>query len=175
MEKGADHIAINKELGKIGSENPGTVTIDMVQEKETDKKMDEKTDMYQYGIIAIIFVISTFNIVNNVSYNITSRTSEFGMLRAIGITQEDFRNMIIYEGILYGIFSSIIVLIVGILLQIRIYDTFGFEGYGIEFAISYKDYILITATNIIIGLLATYFPARKIKESNIVEAINIIE
>lgn len=175
MEKGADHIAINKKLGKIGSQNPGTVTKDMVQEKETDKKMDEKTEMYQYGVIAIIFVISTFNIVNNVSYNITSRTSEFGMLRAIGITQEDFRNMIIYEGILYGIFSSIIVLIVGILLQIRIYYTFGFEGYGIEFAISYKDYILITATNIIIGLLATYFPARKIKESNIVEAINIIE
>ena len=131
--------------------------------------------MYRYGVILIIFVISAFNIVNNVSYNITSRTSEFGMLRAIGITQEDFKNMIIWEGILYGLISSITVLIVGVLLQLRIYDKFGYESYGIEFAIAYKEYILITITNIGIGLLATYFPAKKIKESNIVESINIIE
>ena len=175
IKDGADHKVINKALGKIGSENPGTVTIDTIEDKEINEKMSQKTIMYSYGVILIIFIISAFNIVNNVSYNITSRTNEFGMLRAIGINIEDFRNMIIYEGILYGIISSIIVLIVGVILQIKIYNTFGYEGYGFEFGIAYKDYILITITNIVIGLLATYFPARKIKESNIVEAINIVE
>ncbi|MEG1312411.1 MAG: FtsX-like permease family protein [Romboutsia sp.] len=175
MEEGADHKVINKELGKIGSKNPGTVTIDTIEDKEINQKMSQKTIMYSYGVILIIFIISGFNIVNNVSYNITSRTNEFGMLRAIGITNEDFKNMIIYEGILYGIISSVIVLVIGILIQVRIYNTFGYEAYGFEFVIAYKDYILITITNIVIGLLSTYFPARKIKESNIVEAINIIE
>ena len=123
----------------------------------------------------IIFIISAFNIVNNVSYNIASRTNEFGMLRAMGITDTDFRNMITYEGILYGVISSIIVIIVGILIQIRIYTTFGYEGYGVEFAIAYKEYILVIITNIGIGLITTYFPSRKIKKGNIVESINIIE
>ncbi|CEO05775.1 ABC transporter permease [[Clostridium] sordellii] len=175
VKEGADHIAINKELGKIGSKTPGVTTVDLIQEKEATEKMNQKTDMYRYGMILIIFIISAFNIVNNVSYNITSRTSEFGMLRAIGITKEDFEKMILWEGILYGVLSSVIVLIVGVLLQIRIYDKFGYENYGIKFAIAYKEYILIAITNIGIGLLATYFPARKIKESNIVESINIIE
>ena len=42
MENGADHERINKELGKIGSKTPGTITIDMVEEKETKRKNEPK-------------------------------------------------------------------------------------------------------------------------------------
>ena len=175
MKKGADHQAINKELGKIGSKVPGTITTDMVQDKVTNEKNLQQTKLYTYGIVAILFVISIFNIINNVSYNLISRTSEFGMLRAIGISDKDFKKMITYEGLFYGIISSVIVVVGGILLQIRMYKTYGFEKYGMEFAINYKLYILIILANIIVGLLATYLPARRIKESSIVEAINIIE
>ncbi|MEG1312630.1 MAG: FtsX-like permease family protein [Romboutsia sp.] len=175
MEKGADHNAINKELGKIGSKVPGTITTDMVKDKQTNEKMLRRDKIFSYGIVTIIFIISAFNIINNVSYNLTSRTSEFGMLRAVGISEKDFRYMIIYEGLLYGIISSIIVVIFGVLLQMSMYEKYGFAMYGMEFAINYKLYLIVILVNIIIGLLATHLPARKIKESNIVEAINIIE
>lgn len=175
MKDGVDHKKINKELGKIGSKTPGTISTDIVEEKLISQKMSDQRLMINYGIVLIIFIISAFNIFNNVSYNITSRTSEFGILRAVGITSEDFKNMIMYEGVLYGIISSIVVLVLGILMQIRMYDTYGFEGYGMEFVISYGYYLLISIANILIGLFATYIPARKIKESNIVESINIVE
>lgn len=175
IKDGANYEDINKKLGKIGSKTAGTTTKCMIKEKEIDKQSDKKENMYRYGIIAIIFTISMFNIINNVSYNITSRTSEFGMLRAVGISNEDFRKMIIYEGLLYGVLSSIAVIVIGILMQIRIYNTWGFEYVGLEFEIAYMDYILISIANILIGLFATYIPARKIKESNIVESINIVE
>ncbi len=83
--------------------------------------------------------------------------------------------MITYEGLFYGIISSVIVVVGGILLQIRMYKTYGFVDYGMEFVINYKLYILIIIVNILVGLLATYLPSRRIKESSIVEAINIIE
>ncbi|MGX4600711.1 ABC transporter permease [Faecalimicrobium sp. JNUCC 81] len=175
MDKGADHKAINKKLGKIGSKVPGVTTVDMMQEKETNEKMLQKMKIYDYGVIVILFVISIFNIINNVSYNLTSRTSEFGMLRAVGISEKDFKNMIIFEGLLYGIISSIIVIVLGVLLQIRMYKTYGFESYGMEFELVYGAYILVVITNVVVGLIATYLPSRKIKQSNIVEAINIIE
>lgn len=175
IKDGANYEDINKKLGKIGSKTAGTTTKCMIKEKEIDKQSDKKENVYRYGIIAIIFTISMFNIINNVSYNITSRTSEFGMLRAVGISNEDFRKMIIYEGLLYGVLSSVAVIVIGILMQIRIYNTWGFEYVGLEFEIAYMDYILISIANILIGLFATYIPARKIKESNIVESINIVE
>lgn len=175
MKKGADHKAINKKLGKIGSKVPGTITTDMVEDKEASEKSLHQTKLYTYGMVAILFMISIFNIINNVSYNLTSRISEFGMLRAIGISDKDFKKMITYEGLFYGIISSVIVVVGGILLQIRMYKTYGFVDYGMEFVINYKLYILIIIVNILVGLLATYLPSRRIKESSIVEAINIIE
>ncbi|WP_343338700.1 hypothetical protein TPELB_09010 [Terrisporobacter petrolearius] len=174
-KKGEDHNAINKKLGEIGSKVPGTITTDMVQDKAADDRSLKQDKLYSYGIVAILFAISIFNIINNVSYNLTSRTSEFGMLRAIGISEKDFKKMITYEGLFYGIISSVIVVVGGIILQTRMYETYGFVDYGMDFVINYKLYILIVIVNILVGLLATYLPARKIKESSIVEAINIIE
>ncbi|WP_270303518.1 ABC transporter permease [Terrisporobacter petrolearius] len=174
-KKGEDHDAINKKLGEIGSKVPGTITTDMVQDKAADDRSLKQDKLYSYGIVAILFAISIFNIINNVSYNLTSRTSEFGMLRAIGISEKDFKKMITYEGLFYGIISSVIVVVGGIILQTRMYETYGFVDYGMDFVINYKLYILIVIVNILVGLLATYLPARKIKESSIVETINIIE
>ncbi len=44
----------------------------MVQDKVTNEKNLQQTKLYTYGIVAILFVISIFNIINNVSYNLTS-------------------------------------------------------------------------------------------------------
>jgi len=174
-KNGANYNTINKKIGEIASKVPGTITTDMVEDKAANDKSLKQSKLYSYGIVAILFAISTFNIINNVSYNLTSRTSEFGMLRAIGISDKDFKKMITYEGLFYGATSSIIVVVGGILLQARMYTTYGFESYGMDFVINYKLYIAVVLVNILVGLLATYLPARKIKESSIVEAINIIE
>ena len=175
MEEGADHKFIDKRLGKIGSQVPGTITTDMTKEKADTEKMYEKIRLYNYGILAVIFVISMINIINNVSYNLTSRTSEFGMLRAVGMTKESFEKMIVFEGLLYGLISGFVVVIGGYIIQGYVYKFYGFEQYGMEFAINYKIYLILIALNVIIGLLATYIPARKIKKVDIVESINIVE
>lgn len=175
MDNNANHNMINEKLGEIGSKVPGTITTDMTEDKAMNEQNLKQKKLLDFGVVAVMFAISVFNIINNVSYNLTSRTSEFGMLRAIGISDKDFRKMITYEGLFYGVISSVIVVITSLLMQIRMYKTFGFEAYGMEFEINYMIYILIVLANIVVGLLATYLPARKIKESSIVEAINIIE
>ena len=176
MNENANHKAINEKLGEIGSTVPGTITTDMTEDKAINEQNLKQKKLLDFGVVVVMFAISVFNIINNVSYNLTSRTSEFGMLRAIGITDRDLRKMITYEGLFYGTYFKCNSSCSGsLLIQIRMYKTFGFETYGMDFEINYMLYILIVLSNIIVGLLATYLPARKIKESSIVEAINIIE
>ncbi|MCC0784402.1 FtsX-like permease family protein [Clostridioides sp. ES-S-0108-01] len=175
VNKNADIKKINTLLGKIGSEAPGTTTVNMSVEKETSDNMTARALIYAYGIIAVLFIISVSNIINNISYSLTSRTSEFGMLRAIGISERGFKNMILYEGILYGTISSVITIVAGLIIQFRMYYTHDYVSYGLGFSIDYKVYILVTLANIIVGILATYIPSRKINKISIVEAINITE
>lgn len=175
INKNANVKKINTLLGEIGSESPGTTTANMLMEKENFDKMTARALTYAYGIVAVMFIISMFNIINNISYNLTSRTSEFGMLRAIGISERGFKNMILYEGILYGALSSVITIVASLIIQFRMYYTYNFVSYGLGFSIDYKIYILVVLTNIIVGILATYIPLRKINKISIVEAINITE
>lgn len=175
LNENANSKKINKLLGKIGSEVSGTTTIDMMVEKENSDKMTSRSMIYNYGIVAIMFIISVLNIINNISYNLTSRTSEFGMLRAIGISEREFKNMILYEGILYGVLSSIITIVSGLIIQFKMYYLQDFASYGLDFTIDYKIYILVVLANIIVGILATCIPSRKINKISIVEAINITE
>ncbi len=44
-----------------------------------------------------------------------------------------------------------------------------------DFNFDIKIYIAIVFANILVGLIATYFPARKIKNMTIVESIDSIE
>ncbi|MCC0632656.1 FtsX-like permease family protein [Clostridioides sp. ZZV15-6388] len=175
LNENANSKKINKLLGKIGSEVAGTTTIDMMVEKENSDKMTSRSMIYNYGIVAIMFIISVLNIINNISYNLTSRTSEFGMLRAIGISEREFKNMILYEGILYGVLSSVITIVSGLIIQFKMYYLQDFASYGLDFTIDYKIYILVVLANIIVGILATCIPSRKINKISIVEAINITE
>ncbi|MDB3086770.1 ABC transporter permease [Clostridioides difficile] len=175
INENANKKKINRLLGKIGSEVPGTTTVDMMVEKENSDKMTSRSLIYSYGIVTVMFIISVLNIINNISYNLTSRTSEFGMLRAIGISERGFKNMILYEGILYGTLSSVITIISGLIIQFKMYYMQGFVSYGLGFSIDYKIYILVILANIIVGILATYIPLRKINKISIVEAINITE
>lgn len=55
------------------------------------------------------------------------------------------------------------------------YYTDNFVSYGLGFSIDYKIYILVILANIIVGILATYIPLRKINKISIVESINITE
>ena len=45
-------------------------------------------------------------IVNSMQYLVAARKHEFGILRAMGITDAGFRKMLVKEGIRYGVYSS---------------------------------------------------------------------
>ncbi|MGL5507828.1 MAG: ABC transporter permease, partial [Paraclostridium sp.] len=175
MNEGANHKKIEKDIAKITSNVKGAMLRDIVAEKENTKAMHEKSRLYNMGVTCILFIITVVNVVNNISHSIMCRTSEFGILRAVGLNTKDFKKMIMFEGLLYGVLSSVIVVIISLTLQMSIYKSFMASDLGISFDIRYIDYILVIGINLILGTVSTYIPAKKLEESSIVEAINIVD
>ncbi|MDO7202971.1 FtsX-like permease family protein [Paraclostridium bifermentans] len=147
----------------------------IIEEKRNSDVMYEKSRVFNTAIVLVLFVIAVVNVVNNISQSIVDRTNEFGMLRAVGLNNKDFRKMIIFEGIIYTAISSLIIIFVSLILNKTTYDSFGVSKYGIEFSIRYIDYISIIVINALIGVLATYLPAKKLEKVSVVEMININE
>ncbi|SJP59403.1 ABC exporter transmembrane subunit, DevC protein [Clostridioides difficile] len=175
VDKGIDDKKLEKEISKITSKDKDVITRNIIQEKENVASMHKKSKIYNLGITFIVFTITMVNIINNIGYNIIARTNEFGILRAIGLNDLDFKKMIIFEGLLYGIISSVISIIISLILQEFIYNTSGVKSVGVQFNISYIDYLTIIIMNLLLGFITTYVQARKFKDISIIECISKVD
>lgn len=94
-------------------------------------KLIEKQNLYLkqkmvffYGIAAILFIISLFHMTNSMRYLVTARKHEFGILRAMGITDAGFCRMLAREGIFYGICTAVLMAVLYIMAQKILYYAF---------------------------------------------------
>lgn len=175
LKEGANDKNVYDEILKTTIKVKGAMARNIIEEKRNSDAMYEKSRVFNAAIVVVLFLIAVVNVVNNISQSIVDRTNEFGMLRAVGLNNKDFRKMIIFEGIIYTAISSLIIIFVSLILNKTTYDSFGVSKLGIEFSIRYIDYISIIVINALIGVLATYLPAKKLEKVSVVEMININE
>ena len=71
-----------------------------------------------FFLAGIMGLIGVLNFINVMITSIISRKSEFNMLQKIGMTQNQIRNMLILEGILYSSSSSIFFVLFGSIFNI---------------------------------------------------------
>lgn len=174
-EENIDNDKLSKDMIEITNRVNGFTMLDLGDIRESKMAYSDTKNTFIYAISSVLFMIGIINIANNVSYSLIARTNEFGMIRAIGLTDKEFKEMIIFEGLSYGIISSIITVIVGFLIQYGLYRYFSILLESPKFNVDIKIYIAIVVADILVGLIATYFPARKIKNMTIVESIDSIE
>ena len=77
--------------------------------------------MFFYGIAAVLLLISLLHIMNSMQYLVAERRYEFSVLRAMGITDAGFLRMLMKEGVRYGIYSSIVMLVLYWIVQKVLY------------------------------------------------------
>ena len=166
---------IFEEILDITNDLEGVSVRDLSKERLETQGYYKAKDSYIYIISIVLFIISMLNITNNISYRLMSRTNEFGMLRAVGLDDKEFKEMIKFEGLSFGIISSLVSIVLSFILQVAMFKYFSMFLKNPTFDIQWINYILIILINIVIGICATYIPLRKIKRLSIVESIKAIE
>lgn len=174
-KQGADSKKLSDEIFKISNKVQGSTVRDLGQERGEIDLLQKNKLIFIYSIMVILFVISLFNIMNNVSYSLISRTNEFGMIRAIGITNKEFKKMIKFEGVTYGVIGSILSIIFGLLGQVILFKYLSPLLISPKFTIQWQSYVLVIFINILIGFIAAYLPSKKIQDLSIVETISALD
>ncbi len=174
-KQGADSKKLSDEIFKISNRTQGSTVRDLGQERGDIDLLQKNKLIFIYSIIVILFVISLFNIMNNVSYSLISRTNEFGMIRAMGMTNKEFKKMIKFEGFTYGVIASVLAVIFGVVGQVALFKYLSPQLISPKFIIQWQNYMLVIFINILIGFIATQLPSKKIKDLSIVESISSLE
>lgn len=172
-KKSTDHTVVAAQIVKTINSISNCTFRDLTIEIADNNAFLNKQLIFVYGVTLILFIISLFNILNNISYNVVSRINEFGILRAMGVTDDDFWKMIIKEGLLYSIFASIVTVLLSLAGQAAVFTMMktGYLYINPHFTINIRNYLIIISLNIIIALIATILPSSRIVKSSIIEEI----
>ncbi len=126
-----------------------------------------------FGILALI--ASLFGIINTQYISVLERTSQIGLMKALGMRGSDVSRLFRYEaawiGFLGGVIGIILALIATIILNPIINNALdlGTGNYLLAFVPWHA--IVLLASLILIAILAGYFPSRKAAKLDPIEAL----
>ena len=137
------------------------------QEREDTLKAMQ---LFVYGFITVISLVSVTNIVNTMSTNINLRKRELSIIKSIGITPGGFNKMIYLESLLYGALSLLYGVPIGlglvVLMNVLLGDVIMF---GLE--LPWSSVLICGIGIFIITFISSYIPMKNINKENIIESI----
>lgn len=128
------------------------------------------------GMVGLTMLLGIMSVINTQSANIVERQKELGLLRAVGLTSNKLRRMLIIESSYLGILGSV----PGVLASILFSATFifGFKrqvsensSFIVPFNYPYIYALAFILAAAVGGMAAGYIAARKITEASIIDSL----
>jgi putative ABC transport system permease protein len=123
-----------------------------------------------YVLLALSVIVSLFGIVNTLILSIYERTRELGMLRAIGTSRRQIRQMIRYESIITALIGGILGLVIGVVGAVLVTSLTLSES-GFVQAIPIGTLLILLVVAAVAGLLAAQLPARRAARLDVLGAL----
>ncbi len=123
-----------------------------------------------YVLLALSVLVSLFGIVNTLILSIYERTRELGMMRAIGTSRRQVRQMIRYESLITAMIGGVLGLVIGVVGAVLVTElTLSGSGYVLSLPLGLLAVLLIAAAGA--GLLAGQIPARRAARLDVLTAL----
>lgn len=169
----SDHKTAAEEIKNIFDNNEefadGSCVIDVAENMQTVNNTVFVLQLFVYGFIALITLITVANIINTISTSIDTRRREFAMIKSVGAAPKGFKKMITLESMFYGVKSLVFAIPISIgisyLMNVLVADG------KIPFELNILMYLAVIAAVFIIVGFSMLFSMSKIKNDNIVEAL----
>jgi putative ABC transport system permease protein len=168
---GASNAQVQPAVEKVLTEQfPQSRSRTAAQFKEDLSKQVNTLLTLIYVLLAMSVIVSLFGIVNTLILSIYERTRELGMMRAIGTSRRQVRQMIRYESIITALIGGVLGLLVGLVVAV-IVVVWPLSGSGYVFSVPVGTLIVLLFVAALAGLLAAQLPARRAARLNMLQAL----
>lgn len=170
----ADAKIVSNQLLQVIRDVPKAVLQDYTTAIATQKGYLGQQQIFFSSIAVILLIISLFHIVNSMSHTILTRRREYGIIRAIGITDGGFYKMILQTGILYGLLADVFIYLIYNRVLRRVMNYYlAHVLQFLHYTTNIPNLVLngIMVLNVVIAVVAVMFPAWKMGKENIISEI----
>lgn len=118
------------------------------------------------SIAAISLIVGGIGIMNMMLTNVTERTREIGLRKAIGAYKKDINSQFLFEAIILTFLGGGLGIILGWLIALGVQ-----QFMGLATSVSFESIILAFGVSAAIGIIFGYYPAKRAANLNPIEAL----
>ncbi|MBI9051979.1 MAG: ABC transporter permease [Anaerolineaceae bacterium] len=123
-----------------------------------------------YFLLALLALPSLIAMLNTLAISVIERTREIGMLRAVGATRQQIRNMIKQEAVLLALIGTTFGIVSGLYLGLVFVDVTK-QLMTVVYKFPISGVIAAVVIGLAFGVLAAVIPAKQASKLNVVEAL----
>jgi putative ABC transport system permease protein len=123
-----------------------------------------------YVLLGLAIIIAVFGIINTLALSVLERTREIGLLRAVGMTRGQTREMVAWESVIIALLGAVLGLAVGSGLGIALVSALHSQGIT-QTAVPGNNLILYAVAAGLFGIVASIFPAIRASRIDVLRAV----
>lgn len=142
----------------------------MEEERQAAESLTIIIQVFTYGFVILLAMISVANIFNTLSTSIALRKREFAMLKSVGMTPQGFNQMMDYESLFYGLKALLYGLPLSFGVMVLMYRIMS-RNLEFGFFVPWGSVLIaVVAVYAVVGITMLY-GGKKIKKQNIIEGL----
>ena len=153
-------------------ENDDIAVTDQRESNRTNNTTYWASRIVCYGFLAIIAVITLFNIINSISMSVSARTKQYGAMRAVGMDDRQLTRMISAEAFTYAVSGLILGCGMGIPLSRFLYTLMITRHFGVAWHLPIVLLAVVTVFIFVSAVIAAHAPSKRICNMAITATIN---
>lgn len=125
-----------------------------------------------YCFLAIIAMITLFNMINSISMSVSARMKQYGAMRAVGMDGRQLTRMITAEAFTYAVSGLVVGCVLGLTLSRFLYIKLLTRYFGTAWSVPVALLCIIVIFDFTAALIAVYAPSKRIQNMVITDTIN---
>ncbi|WMT94282.1 ABC transporter permease [Streptococcus agalactiae] len=156
---------------KIADKN-GEIEVNSIEQTINNIKLQYSSSIKGlYMSSAILFIFGTISLMNMLMVDFQNRKKEFGLLRAVGLTEKQLINMLNKEIRIYVAGSLVLSLLLGSAISFVVCEHLDSINHSITYKVPWFFIILLVGVLILIYLIFSAYAKSQLKKTNILSAI----
>ena len=98
-----------------------------------------------YVLLALAIIVSLFGLVNTLALAVHERKRELGLLRPVGASRRQVRQMVRYESVITSLIGAVLGLVTGTFLALALAHSIGGPGFVTSFPVSTLVVLVVLA------------------------------
>jgi putative ABC transport system permease protein len=169
--KGASNATVQPAVDRLLTRSfPQAGSRTAAQFKQQEANQVDSLLALMYVLLALAVLVSLFGLVNTLVLSIYERTREIGMMRAVGTSRRQVRQVVRYESVVTSLIGAVTGLVVGGLFAIAMARSLGGAGVVLSVPVGTLATLLVLAA--LAGVAAAALPARRAARTDVLLALS---